>query len=196
MSAYTPSLEFVHQCPRCLQVDCNCKQHRILSDKWFVLHPLKLLQALADQWEEKIKQSLKYIYLTVGKEQGKVTLKIQRFILGDSALLMHQTGEEETITGTTALGHVQHAKVLHGQKASTSTKAEPSLFTFATGETIRQPWDDKQTQDFLEEGLKWIKSGGIRTWGNHFGYTRSVPHLVVLRGHFNLLKASKNVEEA
>lgn len=32
-------------------------------------------------------------------------LDIQGFILGNSALLMHQTGEEkETITGTTALG--------------------------------------------------------------------------------------------
>lgn len=78
--------------------------------------------------KKKKQQRLKYIYLTAGKEQGKVMLKIQWFTLGNSALLLHQTvEEEETITGTTALGLLQHTKLCRGQRAS--TKSKPSLFT-------------------------------------------------------------------
>lgn len=52
-------------------------------------------------------------------------LKIQWFILRNSALLIHQTDdgeEEETITGTIASGLLQHAKVPSGQRASTKSK--------------------------------------------------------------------------
>lgn len=122
-------------------------------------------------------------------------LKIQWFILGSSALLTHQTGEEEeTVTGTTALGLLQHAKLLRGQRAS--TKPKPSLFAFTFGETTRQPWEDKQTQDSPKGCLKWIKPGGVRSWGKSFRYIRSVSDVIVLHGHLNLLRARKNVEEA
>lgn len=145
--------------------------------------------------KKKNQQRLKYIYLTAGKEQGKVMLKIQWFILGNSALLMHQTGEEEeTITGTTALGLLRHTKLCRGQRAS--TKSKPSLFTFTIRETTSQPWEDKQTQSFLKECLKWIKPGGIGSWGKRFSYIRSVSNLIVLHRHLNILQASKRVEEA
>lgn len=118
-------------------------------------------------------------------------LKIQWFILGNSALLLHQTGEEEeTITGTTALGLLQHTKLCRGQRAS--TKSKPSLFTVTIKETTSQPWEDKQSQSFLKECLKRIKPGGIGSWGKHF---RSVSNLIVLHRHLNILQASKKVEE-
>lgn len=99
-----------------------------------------------------------------------------------------------SIIGTTALGLLQYTKLLYGQRAS--TKSKPSLFTFTVGETTRQPREDKDTRDSPKECLKWIKPGRIRSCGKCFRYIRSVSNLVVLHRHLNLLKASKNIEEA